>query len=55
MQIQRIFELPAKAKVLIEFLWDGFSVLFAVLFAYWIRIGLDTWHFSPFRVGCGVC
>ena len=46
MQIQRIFELPPKAKVLIEFVWDGFSVLFAVLFAYWIRIGLDTWHFS---------
>ena len=46
MIFKKIFDLPSRLKLLIAFGWDTLAVLFALLFAYWIRIGVDSWYFS---------
>lgn len=51
MLIQKLFNLRAKTKFVIEFLWDGASLFVALLFAFWIRIGLDSWHFDGIEWG----
>ncbi|TRY32067.1 nucleoside-diphosphate sugar epimerase/dehydratase [Aliiglaciecola sp. M165] len=51
MQIEKIFELHPKAKLAIEFTWDALSVVVALLFAYWLRIGIAQWDFSALEWG----
>ena len=46
MLIQRLFELQPRTKVIIEVLWDAASITVALLLAYLIRMGLDSWQFS---------
>ncbi|MFT5674683.1 MAG: FlaA1/EpsC-like NDP-sugar epimerase [Paraglaciecola sp.] len=46
MQLSRIFELHHKIKLLIAILWDVSSLFIAIMCAYWIRIGIESWDFS---------
>lgn len=46
MRLESIFELDPKAKLLIEVLWDSLSLALALLFAFWLRIGIDAWNFN---------
>jgi len=39
MILSRIFNISANAKLLIEFFWDFFAIIFALLGSYWIRLG----------------
>jgi FlaA1/EpsC-like NDP-sugar epimerase len=45
-QLNRIFELHHKIKLLIAILWDLSSLFIAIICAYWIRIGYESWDFS---------
>lgn len=46
MLIEKLFELPPKAKLFIEVVWDMSAIVIAMLFAYWLRIGFSAWSFS---------
>lgn len=46
MRLESIFELDPKAKIFIEVLWDSVSLVLALLFAFWLRIGIDAWNFN---------
>lgn len=46
MGFERIFELHHRTKLVIEVLWDSFALVFALLFAFWIRVGIEAWHFD---------
>jgi FlaA1/EpsC-like NDP-sugar epimerase len=45
-QLNRIFELHHKIKLIIAVLWDVSSLLIAIMCAYWIRIGIESWDFG---------
>lgn len=46
MLFNRLFELNSKMKLLIALLWDATSLFVAFIAAYWIQIGIETWHFG---------
>lgn len=46
MRLERVFELHPMAKLAIEVIWDSAALIFALLFAYWIRIGISAWDFA---------
>lgn len=48
MHLQKIFELPPRVKQGIVIVWDSLALIFAVLFSYWVRIGIEAWHFDGF-------
>ncbi|MCC2618331.1 polysaccharide biosynthesis protein [Aestuariibacter halophilus] len=50
-QLRAIFDLHTKTKLLLEWLWDSAALFFALLFAYWIRIGMDSWNFTAIDWG----
>jgi FlaA1/EpsC-like NDP-sugar epimerase len=51
MQIRRIFTLLPGAKLGIQVLWDLLSLLIAIVFSYWLRLGIGSWHFEPLEWG----
>lgn len=44
--LQGLFQLSPRLKVIVEVLWDSLALLFAVLVAYWVRIGIESWAFG---------
>lgn len=42
----KIFDFPSKIKIALALSWDTFSVVFALLFAFWIRLGVGNWDFT---------
>jgi FlaA1/EpsC-like NDP-sugar epimerase len=46
MLFNRLFELNSNMKLLIALLWDATSLFVAFIAAYWIQIGIETWHFG---------
>lgn len=42
MLMTRIFAMPSKAKRAVLLCWDAFSLAFAFILAYWIRLGFST-------------
>ncbi|WP_100658725.1 polysaccharide biosynthesis protein [Alteromonas flava] len=49
--LNQIFRFPPKVKFAIEWLWDSCAILFAVLVAYWMRIGIESWSFTTTEWG----
>lgn len=46
MQLQKVFELDPRLKHTIVIVWDSLAMIFALLFSYWVRIGIDAWEFD---------
>lgn len=46
MQLQKVFELDPRLKQTIVISWDSMAMIFALLFSYWVRIGIDAWNFE---------
>ena len=44
--LNQIFRFPPKLKLLIEVVWDAAAITFALLVAYWMRLGFEAWSFS---------
>jgi FlaA1/EpsC-like NDP-sugar epimerase len=51
----KIFDFPSKLKVALALAWDSFSIVFALLFAFWIRLGVGNWHFSVVELSILFC
>lgn len=46
MQFKQLFELNPKAKLGLLLTWDVLSLITATFFAYWLRLGIEAWHFE---------
>ncbi|WP_340678201.1 nucleoside-diphosphate sugar epimerase/dehydratase [Paraglaciecola sp.] len=46
MQFKQLFELSRGAKLGLELCWDLLALITATFFAYWLRLGIDAWHFE---------
>lgn len=46
LSLNQIFRLPPSVKFTIELLWDSLAITFALLCSYWMRLGIEAWHFS---------
>ncbi|MCF2947686.1 polysaccharide biosynthesis protein [Paraglaciecola aquimarina] len=44
MIIRQLFELSPKHKLIAEYVWDICSLFCALIFAFWIRLGIDSWN-----------
>lgn len=45
-KLEKIFRFSTKTKLLVELAWDSIALAVALLFAYLLRIGIDSWDFS---------
>ncbi len=45
-RFRQLFELSPKHKYLITFGWDMLAIVGALFFAFWIRLGMDSWQAS---------
>ncbi|WP_339772362.1 nucleoside-diphosphate sugar epimerase/dehydratase [uncultured Paraglaciecola sp.] len=46
MKLDRIFSITPHAKFFLSFGWDVFALFSSILVAYWLRIGIEEWHFA---------
>ncbi|MGJ8681696.1 polysaccharide biosynthesis protein [Paraglaciecola sp.] len=44
MNLRHLFELSPKNKLIAELAWDGASLFGALIFAFWVRLGMDSWQ-----------
>ncbi|MCV2886682.1 polysaccharide biosynthesis protein [Aestuariibacter sp. AA17] len=44
--IEWILSLRSKTKLLMMATWDVSALILALLFAYWVRLGVSDWHFT---------
>lgn len=44
MNLRHLFELSPKHKLLVELMWDAASLFGALVFAFWIRLGIGSWQ-----------
>lgn len=46
LSLNQIFRLPPRLKLFIEVLWDSGAITLALLMAYWMRLGFESWSFT---------
>jgi FlaA1/EpsC-like NDP-sugar epimerase len=46
LSLNQIFRFPPLLKLAIEVLWDSAAITFALLVAYWMRLGFESWSFT---------
>ncbi|GAA0860169.1 nucleoside-diphosphate sugar epimerase/dehydratase [Aliiglaciecola litoralis] len=51
MRLESLFELHPRAKLALAVGWDLVSIVIALLFAYWLRIGISAWSFTALEWG----
>lgn len=44
MNLRQLFELSPHHKYVVATVWDGFAIFGALIFAFWIRLGIDSWQ-----------
>ncbi len=44
MNVRQLFELSPKQKLSVAMAWDAVALLSALIFAFWIRFGIGSWH-----------
>jgi FlaA1/EpsC-like NDP-sugar epimerase len=47
MKFNQLFELSSRKKLAVAALWDFVALMIASVFAFWIRLGIASWDFSP--------
>jgi FlaA1/EpsC-like NDP-sugar epimerase len=46
LSLNQIFRFPPLLRLAIEVLWDSAAITFALLVAYWMRLGFESWSFT---------
>ena len=46
MKLDRLFSLSPHAKLSLSVGWDLGALFASILVAYWLRIGIEDWHFA---------
>ena len=46
MKLDRLFTFSPQAKLLLSMGWDISAIFTSILVAYWLRIGIEEWHFA---------